>query len=152
MHPAYKHALLAGSISLALVPAPASAQSAQSWIDWGQKLNMPVNACPTAQVPPAQQATNPWFGFNGTLPTDFKCQAMGPFKSLNTPHGPWFMQNVLNLRPTSCKNSQFCRVHVVRICSLNALHGPNPKGPFGGDVGGKGCEGLWGEEVPSSVP
>ncbi len=152
MHPVSRLMMFTGS--LALASAPASAQSAQSWIAWANpnRLNMPVNACPTTPIPKSQEATNPWFDFNGTFAiSGFSCQQIGPFPSLNTPHGPWFMQNVKGLRPNSCASSP-CRVNAVRICSLNALHGPNPTGPFGGVVGARGCEGLWSEEVPSTVP
>ena len=138
--------------SLALVgPSAAVAQSAASWTAWSARLSMPVNVCPTAPVPPQQEDTNPFFGFNGDpTVTSFSCQQIGPFQSLNTPHGPWFMQNVKGLKPKKCQGTTPCRVNAVRMCSLNDQHGPNPTGPFGGGVGPAGCEALWTEEVPGT--
>lgn len=145
--------LVASSLSL-LAASPAQAQSAASWVAWGARLGKPVNACPTAAVPPAQNATNPWFDFNGAFAIPgFSCQQIGSFPSLNTPHGPWFMQNVKGLRPPACLTFHpYCRANSVRMCSVKAIGRTNLTGPFGGTVGPKGCEKLWDEEYTSAVP
>ena len=145
----------AASILIATVaittPDYAAAQPVASFSDWATSLGKTSQACPTAEVPPAQQATNPYFPFNGD-PTvaGFGCQQVGPFHSLNTPHGPWFMQNVRGLEPTSCAQPN-CRTNTVRMCSLKAAGLPNVTGPFGGPVGPAGCEKLWVEtyQLPS---
>jgi hypothetical protein len=150
MHPTatrYLYALLAVGAAAA-TPAPCLAQSAVAFAAWGARLQKPASVCPTAPVPAQQNDTNPFFAFNGdaTVP-NFSCQQIGPFPSLNTPHGPWFMQNVKGLKPKSCKQLNPCRVNAARMCSLNSNHGPSPTGPFGGGIGPAGCEALWTEEV-----
>jgi hypothetical protein len=156
MHPATSWLLSAASVliatAMAATPGPAAAQPVTSFSAWTTDLGKVAQTCPTADVPPAQQATNPYFKFNGD-PTvaGFGCQQVGPFPSLNTPHGPWFMQNVKGLKPNGCGPAS-CRTNAVRMCSLKAAGLPNVTGPFGGVVGPAGCEKLWVEEYQAPAP
>src|SRR5204863_249217 len=129
MHPATSRLLSIASIliatTLTVTPETAAAQPVASFSAWATSLGKTAQACPTADLPPAQQATNPYFKFNGD-PTvaGFGCQQVGPFPGLSTPHGPWFMQNVKGLKPPAPAPATL-RVNTVRMCSLKAAGLPN---------------------------